>query len=262
MMNVAILSDIHGNLTALDAVLADVESMGGVDEYWILGDLVAIGPYPVRVLERLHALPAVRFVRGNTDRYVVRGERPYPHPHHVKEDFALLPRLLEVNSGFSWTRGAITACGWYPFLAELPLELRVELPDGTRFLGVHASPGNDDGEGVRPDLSEDALQTLFAECDADLVCVGHTHWPANLQVGNVHVVNLGSVSNPIVPGLYATYVLLTATVDGCQVEHRKVAYDETAVLQQLQEVAHPAGEFISKFMRGEFVKTEWGDPQI
>ena len=71
MMRLAILSDIHGNIVALDAVLEDIQAQGGVDEYWILGDLVDAGPAPVAVLERLSAVENITFIRGNTDRYVV-----------------------------------------------------------------------------------------------------------------------------------------------------------------------------------------------
>ena len=69
---------MHGNPIALDAVLADLAAQGGADGYLVLGDLVAIGHDPVGVLERLVALPGVRFVQGNTDRYVVTGQWPYP----------------------------------------------------------------------------------------------------------------------------------------------------------------------------------------
>jgi len=75
-MRLALLSDVHGNSIALDAVLADVDARGGADEYLVLGDLVALGHDPLGVLRRLRALPNVAFTRGNTDRYVVTGERP------------------------------------------------------------------------------------------------------------------------------------------------------------------------------------------
>ena len=77
-MRIAILSDIHGNSIALDAVLGDLERRGGADQHWLLGDLVAMGPDPIGVLERITALPNASFVRGNTDRYLVTGERPPP----------------------------------------------------------------------------------------------------------------------------------------------------------------------------------------
>ncbi|MCB0088534.1 MAG: metallophosphoesterase, partial [Caldilineaceae bacterium] len=57
MIKIAILSDVHGNSTALDAVLADIATLGNIDAYWLLGDLVAMGPDPVGVMKRLKALP-------------------------------------------------------------------------------------------------------------------------------------------------------------------------------------------------------------
>ena len=75
-MRLAVFSDVHGNLVALEAVLADIEAQGGVDGYWGLGDLAALGPEPVAVLERLAQLPNACFTRRNTERYVVTGQRP------------------------------------------------------------------------------------------------------------------------------------------------------------------------------------------
>jgi predicted phosphodiesterase len=95
-MRVAILSDIHGNSIALDAVLADLRSHGGVDAYWVLGDLVALGPDPIGVLERLDRLENASFIRGNTDRYTAMGDRPPPTLEEVAQDPSLVPRLIEV----------------------------------------------------------------------------------------------------------------------------------------------------------------------
>src|SRR5438445_13079387 len=77
-MRVAVFADIHGNSIALNAVLADITARGGADAYWVLGDLIAIGADPVGTLERLAALPNATFVQGNTERYLLTGERPYP----------------------------------------------------------------------------------------------------------------------------------------------------------------------------------------
>lgn len=77
-MKIAILADIHGNRLALDAVLADIEAQGGVDATWILGDLCALGPQPLLALETIRPIPNVRIVRGNTDRYLLTGDMPFP----------------------------------------------------------------------------------------------------------------------------------------------------------------------------------------
>lgn len=260
-MRIALLSDIHGNHIALDAVLADVQSQGEPDAYWVLGDLAGLGPQPVDSLERATALPNVSFVRGNTDRYITKGDRPPPTQEQVIDNPDLLPVLLEVTNSFAWTQGMITAHGWFDFVDTLPLETRLTLPDGTRLLGVHASPGTDDGLGVSPDTPVEKLNEMFSACAADLVCVGHTHWPANRRVGDVHVINLGSVSNPRIPSLEATYVLLDVDASGYRITHRFVPYDREMVIHMLDQVHHPAAGFIQGHMRGEKIATHYGQPE-
>ena len=76
-MTLGLMSDIHGNATALQAVLEDASSVG-VDEWWVLGDPVALGPEPVAVLETLAELPTAEFIAGNTERYALSGARPFP----------------------------------------------------------------------------------------------------------------------------------------------------------------------------------------
>jgi predicted phosphodiesterase len=252
-MRIALLSDIHGNDIALDAVLADIEAQGGVDAYWVLGDLVAIGHAPVKVLERLSGLPNALFTRGNTDRYVCTGARPRPTLDEVKARPELLPTLLEVEGCFSWTQGAVTVSGWLNWLADLPLELNETLPDGTSILGVHAAPQTDDGPGIPPTMPESKIQELLSECEADLIFVGHTHHPFDLRINHQRLINLGSVSNPPGPDLRASYVLLSADQQGYEVEHRRVGYDHQAVIEILRRIQHPAARFIIRHLRGEVV---------
>jgi predicted phosphodiesterase len=77
-VKMGIIADIHGNDVALRAVLQDARRFG-VDRWWALGDLVLFGPRPAEVLELLYGLPGIKMLRGNTDRYVLTGERPAPH---------------------------------------------------------------------------------------------------------------------------------------------------------------------------------------
>ena len=110
-MRIAIFSDIHGNSIALDAVLEDMGKSGSFDEHWVLGDLVALGPDPVEVLERLSALPDTKFIRGNTDRYVFAGDRPPPTIQKAQEDSTKLTALVQCAGTFAWTQGVVTNGG-------------------------------------------------------------------------------------------------------------------------------------------------------
>ena len=148
-MRAAIFSDTHGNAIALDAVLADIERVGGVDACWFVGDAVALGSDPVGTLERLEALPGLVAVRGNSDRFLV----DYPTDEVAAavqlaaDDATKAEEAIHRIRGLAWTTGAITVAGCRTWLADLPLDERVTLPDGTRVLLVHAAPGTDDGDG-------------------------------------------------------------------------------------------------------------------
>ncbi len=252
-VRIALLADVHGNLIALEAVLADVAACGGVDDFWVVGDIPAIGFDPVGVIERLVDLPSTHFVRGNTDRYTVTGESPpgAPSVDDIRDDHARLTELLLIARSLGWTQGAVTHGGWFDWLAGLPLEQRLTLPDGTRMLAVHAAPRTDDGPGITPEVSDAELPTVLTGCEANLVVVGHTHRPMDRSVEGVRVINLGSVSNPPVgEDRRASYALLEAGESGYRVEHRRVAYDHQAVIWEVQRVRHPAAEYLTRLMVG------------
>jgi predicted phosphodiesterase len=251
LMRLAFCSDIHGNRLALEAVLGDIQEQGGADAHWIVGDLVALGPDPVGVLEQLAHLPNLTAVRGNTDRYITTGTTPEPTLASVQADPARLPLFATITRSLGWTQGAITVAGWLPWLNALPLEQRLTLPDGTRLLAVHAAPGEDDGDGIHPGLREQQLRRLAQSAEADLILVGHTHWSLDVTVDGVRFVNLGSVSNPLGPDRRASYWLLEADATGYQLQHQRVGYDHQAVIQALQDQAHPSAEYLIQFQRGE-----------
>jgi predicted phosphodiesterase len=251
VVRIALFSDIHGNTTALDAVLRDIDASGGADEYWVLGDLVALGHDPIGVYERLVALPSATVIGGNTDRYVVTGERPPPTLDQATADPALVAQVAEVAASFAWTAGCAAACGMTRWLVGLPQQHRAVLPDGTRVLAVHASPQSDGGKGISPRRTDDELRALLDGCDADIVFGGHTHRPEDRRVDDVRAVNLGSVSNPVPPDLRASYVIVDADSEGHRVEHRRVAYDHDAVIAALERVNHPGRAWLIAHQRGE-----------
>jgi predicted phosphodiesterase len=247
-----LISDIHGNRVSLDAVVAD-GTAEGVDRWWVLGDLVAIGPEPMATLCRLRDLPGARFVRGNTDRYTVTGARPYPHPADVERDPSLRPLFEVVEGSFAWTLDQLDADA-RAWLAGLPGEQRADLPDGTRLLAIHASPRSDDGVGITPHLEPDRLAELLHGSDADIVCGGHTHQPTDRVADGVRAVNLGSVSNPMTEDLRSTYVIIDADRHGHRLAHRRVAYSHDEVIARARRTDHPDVEHLVSYQRGGQVK--------
>lgn len=248
-VKLALMSDMHGNRHALEAVVADADEQG-VDSWWVLGDLAAIGPEP-RTVELVANLPSVHVTRGNTERYVLTDDRPPPRPEDVIADPQLLELYGTIQRSFAWTAGALAGHGWLGWLRALPLEIRARLPDGTALLGVHATPGRDDGEGITPHRDEAELQEELADAQAHLVIAGHTHQPTDRYVDEVRAVNLGSVSNPITDDLRASYAIVHADRHGHTVEHRRVPYDRQAFLDAVAQSDHPAADYIASFQRGE-----------
>lgn len=246
-MKIAVFSDIHGNTTALDAVLADIaREPGPLDGFWIVGDLVALGPHPANAARTLAALPDTRFVRGNTDRYVLDGYPSWAVDRitGLHGDRPALERTLGLITSFPWAHGAIAASGHDTWLRAIPLEARETLPDGTRVLLVHAAPGTDDGRGIAPEMTAAELVAALSGADADLVIVGHTHIPLDRSVDvdgrTVRVHNLGSVSRPETDEQRAMWTLLTADERGFTLERRFAAYDIAAVKAAFDAAHHPA----------------------
>jgi len=249
-MRIALISDIHGNTVALDAVLADC-SAHGAESYWFLGDYAAFGPEPAEALERVTRLPDTRFIRGNTDRYVVTAENLSPLVEAIRAKPDRTETWISIATSLAWTRGVVTATGWFNWLAALPLELRHTAPNGTRILAVHAAPGTDDGEGIHPGRSNAEIADLLEGCEADVVFVAHTHEAMVRRVGSQLVVNLGSLSNPRGADVRASYVLLDITEAGVRITPRRVAYDQASFANALHRVRYPAVEHILSFQRGE-----------
>ena len=114
-------------------------------------------------------------------------------------------------------------------------------------MGVHASPRSDDGAGIDTRIGDDELAALLAGCDADVVVAGHTHDVTDRTIARIRAVNLGSVSNPSRADRCATYAIVHIDADIHRIEQRVVDYDHAAVLRAIDDVAHPAGQYLRSF---------------
>lgn len=190
MRRIALFSDVHGNLVALDAVLADIDR-SGIDEVYCLGDLVGYGPDPAGVVERMRA-SGIRTIKGNYDEGI--GERRgecgcYYATEQAKSDGA---------ASYAFTDAALDDAD-HVWLAALPGEIRIE-HEGVRILLAHGSPRKIN-EYLLPDRQDAQLARLADAAGADVVCVGHVHIPYHRVLDGedgrrIHYVSAGSVGKP------------------------------------------------------------------
>ncbi len=211
----AFISDVHGNLDALNAVVADWS-----DDYperiYVAGDILLGGDKPLDVWRRLQTLGA-HMVKGVTDialasldvRKVVPAE---PQERKRLEDFLRTREAL----------GELVLAQ----LRKLPEQLRVPLVSGHELVVAHGSPGDPYTE-LTHDLSDDELIALLHDDPADVFVCGSSHVPFERTIGELSIVNVGSVGNAP-EGAYAHYTLIYAESGGVRIDQRVVEYTYAA----------------------------------
>lgn len=220
-MKALVVSDIHANWPALEAVAA---AEPDADAVFCLGDLVDYGPFPHDVIRWVRAR-ATLTVRGNHDHAVATREacQSSPRFRHASEvTRELMWQALDPDE--------------IAFLSSLPLRANL-LFDGRRIALVHAAPEDPLYRYVPPDDEGAAWDREARGVPADLLLTGHTHLPlARRSAGGVLVVNPGSVGQPKDGDPRAAY----AVIDDGRVEHRRAAYDVERTVAGLESAALPA----------------------
>lgn len=216
----ALIYDVHGNLPALEAVLADARASGA--ERWLLGgDFTLFGAWPAECLQRLEALPAAIWIRGNGERWT---NAPAEAPPPVRPAAAWCAARL----------GPETVAR----LAALPEQ--AVLDGSTR--ACHASPLSD-MLGLLPEPAADEAGLLGGVRERRLIA-GHTHLPLRRTTdAGLELINPGSVGMPFDGDSRAAYALIAR--DGT-VEHRRVAYDHAAAAAAVRDALGPDGELFAR----------------
>jgi predicted phosphodiesterase len=175
------VSDIHGNLDALRAVLATAEKKA-FHKLLVAGDIVFPGPQPLETWRRLTAAGAV-MVQGVSDKALATLDPASLHPTNEHEQ-QRLERMKAVRAEL----GDLVL----ERVRRLPTHSRIPLEDGGELLLVHGSPV-DPAEAMTFDMSDDELDALLGDDPADVVVCGMSHVPFHRMIGDVHIVNVGSV---------------------------------------------------------------------
>lgn len=254
-LHLAVLSDVHGNLVALETVLADLEAQGGADITWCLGDLAAFGPRPKECIQRIAALSQAeegkrfKVIGGNTDRDLVTGSRFALPP--AKDAEELLTRSKDVQVRDTVLNWNLSQLGWeeYEFLAKIVgHELTKDVDSYGTVIGYHAVPG-DDLAMLRPDTPDEEAVDYLLDREGRLGIGGHTHIQMNRTIGRWQILNVGSVGLPVHQPGYAQYGLLTFENGEVNIDLRSIPYDVDAATADLYTVGHPAPEWIVQRIR-------------
>jgi putative phosphoesterase len=233
---VAVITDIHGNLPALQAALARIDELG-IESVFCGGDLVGYGPHPSEVCA-LIAEREIPTIYGNYDFAIAREEADCGCAYITPHDRQL--GQLSVQ----WTL-AHTSRDAKDFMRGLPFDLHLPVGDVDVHL-VHGSPRK-----VNEYLFEDKPARLYerlatAESDGVLV-FGHTHKPWVHEYGGVLFVNCGSVGKPKDGDPRGAFAVLRAARGGVEVTIERVHYDAEAVAAEVRAVGLP-GEFADKLV--------------
>ncbi len=246
-MQIALISDIHGNLVALEAAMAAIDALH-VDHLVCLGDVASMGAQPHETLRYL-ANRNFSMVMGNTDANLLN---PPALPDNANE---FVQRFITMNG---WCAAQLTTED-RNFIQSFQPTITLPLANGRDLLCFHGSPRSYD-DIIRATTTNDELATCFEGTSAWLLAGGHTHDPLWRRCGQSWIINPGSVGLPVdfledgqavnIPR--AEFAVIDVTGDRFNITFRHVAYDPEPLLQAIRDREMPYSDwFINEWRRAD-----------
>jgi putative phosphoesterase len=240
VQRITVFGDIHGNLPALEAVFADMQTRGA-DNLYCLGDLVGYGVWPNEVVAAIRA-GEIPTIMGNYDQGV----------GHDSDDCGCAYRTAEAQAlgerSIAWSN-AHTSAENKAYLRELVANIPLQLGD-LKVLLVHGSPRKLN-EYLYEDRPESSLERILDAAEADVLVCGHTHLPYHRLLGSGrHVINAGSVGKPKDNDPRACYLILAADGRDLTVEFIRVPYDVEKAARAIEATDMP-NEFADMLRQGK-----------
>lgn len=223
MTRLAVIADIHGNLPALEAVVAHMAQFQP-DQVIVAGDVVNPGAFSRETFAYIQR-QGWPVIRGNHEMYALEHDTPRAHAVWQQKPyiFSFLDRL-QAQLG-----PQVLAA-----LATWPDSLSLRFPDGPSLLITHGSPRNH-WDIILEDTPLEQIEPMFAGVMETTVVIAHTHEPLDRIAGPWHIINPGSVGAPLDGIHMSSYAILEAQPDGWTVQHHRVPLDDEPVLQSWQQ---------------------------
>ena len=226
-MKIAVISDIHGNFNALEAVMADIEKEE-CEKVCVLGDYAMAGPEPAATIDWFFQKQfdsRFKMIQGNTDLMIA---------DFNNELFEFIKNKAPIMAEALKNDVSILNPVQKDFLRNLPIQLQVE-EEGVKILLVHGSPQKNN-EDILPDTPINEVEAMLENVDADVVLCGHTHLPCGFQTSKKKtVVNVGSVGRPFTAEPKSCYLKLTISNGKCLFEHKFVEYNKESASEKLRK---------------------------
>lgn len=216
-MNIAILSDVHGNSYALNAVIADINSHN-ISEVVFLGDLVINGPSPSKVFQELRNLRPKCWIKGNTDGWFAE----------INEEWSPTTKQEEkLFKTYIYARNLLKKES-IDFLLKRPERCVFETA-GVTILAVHGSPRSI-SEGIGKNISQSELIEIFSNIEESVIVSGHSHVPFIGKVANKIIFNVGSIGMSLDGDNRASYGLIKIKNQTPKCSIRRVTYPISKIL--------------------------------
>lgn len=226
-MKIAVISDIHGNFNALEAVMADIEKEE-CEKVFVLGDYAMAGPEPAATIDWFFQKQfdsRFKMIQGNTDLMIA---------DFNNELFEFIKNKAPIMAEALKNDVSILNPVQKDFLRNLPIQLQVE-EEGVKILLVHGSPRKNN-EDILPDTPINEVEAMLENVDADVILCGHTHLPCGFQTSKKKtVVNVGSVGRPFTAEPKSCYLKLTISNGKCLFEHKFVEYNKESASEKLRK---------------------------
>ena len=226
-MKIAVMSDIHGNMQALNAVFDDIKEQK-CDKIFVLGDYAMAGPQPADVINFFKnklSNKKYKMIQGNTDLMLAKYSDDL---YDMLQDSApVMAEALKFDAKELSSDEKV-------FLLTLPEKLEVT-EEGVKFLLVHGSPRKNN-EDILPNTRLDKVEEMLDGVKADVILCGHTHIPCGFQTKTTKtVINVGSVGRPFTPEPKACYLTIVVENGKCEYEHHFVEYDKNTAFEILRK---------------------------